>query len=141
MLAVLPAAVRWGPPPWNSEQECATTLGPTNTKPGNADATSAIAASCSGGTAIVSPAVGAVGQSMLFGPRICVTRSMRRTVGHLALKLFTACVIPVRHSAWVLYLKLTVPNTSRSGAFVLLAHVESTCAVQKLLCALAHSST
>ena len=73
MLAMLPAAVRCGPPPWNSEHECASTLGPTNTNPGNAAATSAIAASCSGGTAIVSPAVGGVGQSMLFGPRIWVT--------------------------------------------------------------------
>src|SRR3954452_4285124 len=116
MLAVLPAAVRCGPPPWNSEHECASTLGPTNTNPGKAAATSAIAASCSGGTAIVSPAVGAVGQSMLFGPRICVTRSTRRTEGHFALKLLTAWVMPARHSAWVLYLKLTVPNTSRSGA-------------------------
>ena len=78
---------------------------------------------------------------MLFGPRICVTRSMRRTVGHLALKLFTAWVMPVRHSAWVLYLKLTVPNTRRSGALVLLAQVESTCAVQNELCASAHTST
>src|SRR5947208_7395328 len=138
---MLPAAVRCGPPPWNSEQECAWTAGPTNTKPENAAATSAIAASCSGGTAIVSPAVGAVGQSMLFGPRICVTRSMRRTLGQVVLKLFTAWVMPVRHSACVLYLKLTVPNTSRSGAFVLLAQVESTCAVQKLLCASAHCST
>src|SRR5215203_1335747 len=138
MLAMLPAVVRWGPPPWNSEHECASTSGPTNTKPGNAAATSAMAASCASGTAIVSPAVGGVGQFILFGPRIWVTRSMRRTLGHLALKLFTACVMPVRHSAWVLYLKLTAPNTSRSGAFVLLAHAESTCAVQKLLCAFAH---
>src|SRR6476660_5667289 len=131
---MLPAAVRCGPPPWNSEHACAVTFGPTNTKPGNAAATSAIAASCSGGTAIVSPAVGAVGQSMLFGPRICVTRSMRRTVGHRALKLLMASVMFVRHSACVLYLKLTVPNTRRSGVAVLLAQAESTCAFQNELC-------
>src|SRR4051812_24955740 len=130
---MLPAAVRCGPPPWNSEHECAWTLGPTNTNPGNAAATSAIAPSCSGGTAIVSPAVGGVGQSMLLGPRIWVTRSMHRTPGHFDLKLFTAWVMAVRHSAWVLYLKLTVPNTIRSGALVLFAHAESICAVQKEL--------
>jgi len=38
--------------------------------------------------------------------------------------------MPMRHSACVLYLKLTAPNTSRSGALELFAQVESTCAVQ-----------
>src|SRR6478736_9574601 len=138
---MLPAAVRCGPPPTNCEHDIASDLGPTNTNPGNAAATSAIAASSSGETTMVSPAVGAVGQSMLFGPRIWVTKSMRRTVGQRALKLLTAAVMFVRHSAWVLNLKLTVPNTNRSGAVVLLTHAESTCAVQNELCGSAHSST
>ncbi len=66
---------------------------------------------------------------------------MRRTLGHFVLKLFTACVMPVRHSACVLYLKLTVPNTRRSGALVLFAHTESIGAVQNELWRSAHTST
>jgi hypothetical protein len=66
---------------------------------------------------------------------------MRRTLGQVVLKLFTAWVMPVRHSACVLYLKLTVPNTSRSGALVFFAQAESIGAVQNELWRFAHSST
>src|SRR6478735_12150915 len=99
--AVLPAVVRCGPPPLNAAQFGASNFGATKTKLGNCVATAASAPSSSGGITMVTPAAGGVGQSMLFGPRITVMRSMRFRPGYLDFKVLTAPVTWVTHCGCV----------------------------------------
>src|SRR5215831_3974047 len=132
-MFMFPLVVRCGPPPLNAAQLGASNLGPANTNPGLRPATAAMAASSSGGIAIVSPAAGGVGQTMLFGPRMTVRRSIRRTPGYLVIRLVIASVICVSQSAWAVMVQLRTVSTMRSGEVVCCAHGEVTGVLQKVL--------
>src|SRR3954467_1935021 len=138
-MFVLPAVVRCGPPPLNDAQSGASNLGPANTRPGARAAAAAMAASSAGGIAIVSPAAGGVGQVMLCGPRITVSRSIRRTAGYLACRLAMAASICVSQSLWVVMVQLSTVSTMRSGDDDCCAHADVIGVAQNVLFGLAHS--
>src|SRR5215467_8322746 len=112
--AVLPAVVRWGPPPLKAAQLGASNLGATKTNPGNCVAAAASAPSSSGGITMVSPAAGGVGQSMLPGPRITVIRSMRFKPGYLDFNVLIAPVTWTSHCGWVVQHMGTQLSTVRT---------------------------